>query len=321
MFIHRGLMAVLIILLSECKMGASASPYEGLVEKAPVEIKAGESFRFDCAAGDVERQRIDIGVGAQSPGKIDWSLMLSDTVANHTIVLDTKLMETNKYDIDHEESIEMTLWIDGKEALRKDFGHKLPISRSPIYVRLLLDGRDITLMAGEGNLDYAGRVPYAGFVNNATLSAIHGIVLRRHSALYLPVPNIPMLYPGEEAVYDALEVTADPRCHVWEFFDEEVETKTALKGGRYRLALLPSGKGGYDLIYISGAEVDSFRWCSGALKGYLEPTPFADNFTLHWIDSSGKEIDDRTPYASFEGMIMNLVFPLQKARLRFVKAD
>lgn len=48
-------------------------------------------------------------------------------------------------------------------------------------------------------------------------------------------------------------------------------------------------------------------------------TPFADTFTLYWIDSTGKEIDDGTPYVAMEGIIMSLVFPIQKAKFRFVK--
>lgn len=295
--------------------------YDGIIVTEPIELKGGEEFRFDGVSNGVDGQRIEIGIQPASTGKTDWILVLDDTVHNHSISLHTRLIERNKYDFDHDESIAISLSIDGEELLNEDFGKRLPISKSPIYLRVQSDGDEIIVSAGDHKLETAGRVSYSGFIDRACISSKYDIVINRYSSLYIPGPAISRKFLDETAVMDALHKCTDIRCGIWEYFDEEVETRIAMKGGRYKLALLPSENGGYDLIYLSGAEINPARWHAGAIKGHLALTPFADTFTLYWVDSSGKEIFDQTPYAAIEGAIMSLVFPLQKARFRFVRTN
>lgn len=318
--IYSGLLLLLALLSSPMAVNAYVGDYDGFVEIKPVSVKSGDIFSFDCTGNDVERQRIEVGISPASLGKTDWNLTLNDTVCNHVICINTKRIERNKFDFDHDESIVITLSVDGEELLKKDFGKRLPISKSPIYLRVQLDGKEIILSAGGSTLEIAGKIDYEGFTDYAVISGKHDITITRHSFLFVPKPIIPQLYDDETSVRAALAGCTDSRCGVWDFFDEDVETRTALKGGRYRLAMLPSNDGGYDLIYLSGAEIEPFRWNVGALKGHISPTPFADTFTLYWIDSTGKEINDGTPYAAIDGALMSLVFPLQKAKFRFVKS-
>lgn len=295
--------------------------YDGDISFTAISVKKGETYSFSCRGDDVERQRIEVGIYSDVTGKIDWTLTLNDTIEKRIIDINVRKVERNKYDIDHDESIVVKLSVDGKEMLRKDFGHRLPISKSPVFIRAQLDGKTITLSAGGKFLEQAGSINYEGFVDIATVSSDYDITLQRYYSLFVPAPSIPQIYPDEAAVNDAVAQCRDNRCGIWDFFDEEVETDIALKGGRYKVALLPSDSGGYDVIYLSGASVESSRWNAGALKGHLIPTPFADTFTLYWIDSAGKEISDMTPYATIEGAIMSFVFPIQKAKFRFVKVN
>lgn len=311
---------LLVILAIPIQASAYIGDYDGIISLDHVSIKAGESYSFPCRGIDVERQRIEVGIHANATGKIDWSLSLNDTIDNRTILINLRRTEHNKYDFDHDESIVLTLSVDGNQLLKKDFGHILPISKTPIFLRAQLNGNSIDLWAGAKLLEYAGNVPFDGFADTAKITSRYDITLDRSYNLFVPVPDIPQICPDEAAISELLSRCKDSRCGIWDFFDEEVETEIALKGGRYKVALLPSESGGYDVIYISGAAVDSSRWNAGALKGHLTPTPFADTFTLYWIDSQGKKIDDMTPYATIEGAIMSFVFPIQKAKFRFVKA-
>lgn len=295
--------------------------YDGIINIEPIKLKDGKNFCFDCVSDDVRGQRIEVGIQPLSPGKTDWILVLNDTIRNHSISIHTRLIERNKYDFDHDESIKLSLSIDGEELLNKDFGKRLPISKSPIYLRVQSDGKEIIVSAGDHKLETAGRVSYSGFIDKTCISSKYDIIINRYSSLYIPGPAISQKFPDETAVMKSLHKCTDTRCGIWEYFDEEVETRIAMKGGRYKLALCPSENGGYDLIYLSGAEIDPSLWHAGAIKGHLALTPFADTFTLYWVDSSGKEISDQTPYATIEGAIMSLVFPLQKARLRFVRTN
>lgn len=312
---------VLFALLSKGKCEGQISPfYKGTVGTTPITVAAGSNFDFGYGEINAERQRIDIGVMPEKIRKIDWELNLTDSTGNHFVAVNTKLVERNKYDFDHEESITITLSIDGKEVIQKDFGSKLPISKSPIYLRLMLDGETLSMYAGAGELEYAGKTIYSGFVEKGSVSSKYDIIVKRYSALYNPSPDIAVFSDDISTLHDILSKCKDNRCGVWEFFDEEIDTSVAVKGGRYKLALLPSEEtGGYNLIYLSGADIEPWRWKAGMKKGELIPTPFADNYTLVWTDSMGNGIDDLSPYVMFEGEIMTLVFPLQGARLRFVR--
>lgn len=294
--------------------------YDGTVVIDPIRVESGEEYKFDCIGNNVERQRIDIGIRPVELNKTDWTIVLNDTVDNHDIEINSKLVEYNKYDFDHSESVLITIKIDGKEVLKKDFGNKLPITRSPIYLRTIFDGNKMTFFAGDGVLNIVERINYRGFVDKAIVFSKYDIIIARYASLFEPRPIIPQVYENESAIMAALNQCSDNNCGIWEYFDEEVETKIAVRGGRYKVAVLPSAEGGYDIIYLSGAEVDPYRWQVGYLKGYLIPTPFANTFTLYWRDSFGKEINDQSPYATFDGIIMSLTFPLQKAKFRFVKS-
>lgn len=308
-----------LLLAAPTEAAAYVGDYDGLISIEPVAVKTGEALDFSCKSENVARQRIEVGIHPVKTGKTDWTLELKDSVNSHTVLINARRVERNKFDFDHDESILVTIFVDGEERLTKDFGNKLPITRSPIYLRVQTDGKTIALSAGDRLLEPSGSIPYKGFFDSASVYGKYDIIVDRHSAMHNPEPVIPQIYPDEKSVMDALRQCSDCRCSVWEFFDEEVETRIAVKGGRYKLALLPSENGGYDLIYISGAETEPFRWKAGALKGHLIPTPFANTFTLYWIDSTGKEIADMAPYATIDDLLMSLVFPIHKAKFRLVK--
>lgn len=78
----------------------------------------------------------------------------------------------------------------------------------------------------------------------------------------------------------------DPVAGYWEYLDRDNDPDRARPGGRYTLAIIPSGTAGrYDIIYASGARVNAGQWQCGMIKGHLTSTAFVDHYTLEWFDA------------------------------------
>lgn len=126
------------------------------------------------------------------------------------------------------------------------------------------------------------------------------------------------LYTGltPELIGARLLTSTDPVEGIWEFLDRENDPVRARPGGRYCVALLADGSGGYDIIYMGGAEVNRDAWKPGMLKGHLSPTPFVGQYDLMWVDAMMKPIENDIS-ATIEEALMTLGFPLLKSRMRF----
>ncbi len=105
----------------------------------------------------------------------------------------------------------------------------------------------------------------------------------------------------------------------WRYLDRENDPQYARPGGRYLLALVKSEDeaGGYDIVYVDGAEVHRNEWRPMMLKGHLRPTIFLGHYNLEWIDSTFEPIDRDIHASISDGAILTLSFPLLKTTLRF----
>lgn len=118
-------------------------------------------------------------------------------------------------------------------------------------------------------------------------------------------------------VINAVELSTDRYEGIWDYLDRENDPRISRPGGRYTLATLSDGSGGYNLIYIGGAETNRSKWSPGMIKGNIRPTVFVDSFDLVWHDSMFETIE-RDIHASIEqNAILILDFPLLKTKLRF----
>lgn len=122
-----------------------------------------------------------------------------------------------------------------------------------------------------------------------------------------------------EALDEYLAQSSDPVEGYWHYLDRDMQGDWLRLGGRYSLAVV--GKdGGYDLIYIDGAQVKKSLWQPGMIKGHITPTIFSGNYDLSWIDATMEPIGDDA-YATIEnGVLLTLVFPEYKSQVRFAKA-
>ena len=130
-------------------------------------------------------------------------------------------------------------------------------------------------------------------------------------------------YPERKTVGipDSLRNNPDMHKGIWTYLDRVTpDNKRVLLGGRYKLAIVnnPDVKGGYIICYISGSEIDSSFWKEGDIKGYLNPTTFANHYDLIWLDSRRRDCGRNEASATFDGAnLLTLDLPLLKSQIRF----
>ncbi len=108
----------------------------------------------------------------------------------------------------------------------------------------------------------------------------------------------------------------DPVEGFWKYLDRQNNPRYARLGGTYTLAVVADGDGGYDIIYLSGADVYADRWDEGMIKGHLRPTRFEGHYDLEWVDSTFG-VHDRELSAQLDASgILTLNFPLLKTQIR-----
>ena len=107
---------------------------------------------------------------------------------------------------------------------------------------------------------------------------------------------------------------------IWKALDRDTDSRYALAGGRYTLAIVPvPDTNECDIIYINGAEVNADKWKTGMRKGKLIPTAFKDHYDLMWYDSAFELIEYDATASVDQNIILSLSFPLFKSTLRFVR--
>lgn len=133
------------------------------------------------------------------------------------------------------------------------------------------------------------------------------------------VPDIvAVLFTGlEEDEINGIVSGKPQPCGIWTALDRDTDSRRALAGGRYKLAVVPRNDEGYDIIYLGGAEVNSSAWKPGMRKGILKPTIFKDHYDLIWYDSKMMPIEFDASASVEQGAILTLSFPLLKSTLRF----
>ncbi len=124
-----------------------------------------------------------------------------------------------------------------------------------------------------------------------------------------------------EALDERFSQSTDPVEGYWRYLDRDLQDEWLRLGGRYTLALVGNGDGGYDIVYVGGARVMRSQWEPGMVKGHLRPTIFAGNYDLEWIDATLQPLGDEDAYATLEGggAILTLNYPLYKSQVRYAR--
>lgn len=141
---------------------------------------------------------------------------------------------------------------------------------------------------------------------------------RRLTALgRAPAPLETSSFANLDSLIETIEGSTDKAEGIWEYMDRDIRPGAASLGGQYRLATARNPGGGYDIIYLDGAEANASRWRPMTIKGWLKPTIFTGHYDLRWVDAHGNLLE-RECNAQLDpnGAILILRFPLQNAQLR-----
>ncbi|MCM1070314.1 MAG: hypothetical protein NC210_04445 [[Clostridium] fimetarium] len=123
----------------------------------------------------------------------------------------------------------------------------------------------------------------------------------------------------EESLAEYFATSTDPLEGFWSYLDRDNDPQWAILGGFYELAVIKNADtAAYDIIYLSGAEVEGSRWRPGMRKGSLTPTIFADHYRLAWTDARFlSDYAEATADLSLSNTVLTLNFPLHRSQLRF----
>ncbi len=124
---------------------------------------------------------------------------------------------------------------------------------------------------------------------------------------------------NETTLANYLANSKDPKEGMWQYLDRDMDEKIARMGGRYILATVRNDNAKYDIIYISGAQVNDKQWQPYLLKGRLTPAIITDEYASMWIDSNFTPFAEDVQASIENGVIMTIRLPLLKSQLRFSK--
>lgn len=313
--------AWITFLLAICSLSCFGQliDYRGDISFDPVTLGAGDSYAWPCRTDSVASQRIEASLIPDKQKKVDWTLSLATSQGVDSLLIKVVYQKGDINAFSNNERIAISVYHRGECVVESSPDFQLPLSRRAIYLKIYAQGHNVVVMAGDDVPSFVGSVPFNGYFSEAVVSTKYGGTMPRYAALYEPANMPQRLFASVEEVMEVIKASTDPFVAAWQFLDEDVETDWAVKGGAYILATVPAGNGNYTIVYLDRATAETERWQPGAVKGVLIATPFLNNFTLRWVDSAGVVIDDGSPYATIEGALLTLVFPLEKARLRFAR--
>ena len=122
----------------------------------------------------------------------------------------------------------------------------------------------------------------------------------------------------ENRIAKHIAKSSDPNEGIWQYLDRIIDEKQLKLGGRYKLALIATPSG-YDIIYISGAEVNTSKWQTGMIKGRLIKTQFPNHYDLIWYDALFAPFSNDVNATIENSSIITFNFPVHKTQLRFAK--
>lgn len=311
------------------------SVFEGAVGKlveANAMLQAGEtwSFKTDSATvlSSVEiRGRLSGKGEADSAGSRGWSLVLSgwgkDSVAAYVAVIELPSMF-------EPELVEPKLRISaGNSRDVLECGSERPgregddsgcgvIYGGEVSVALMFSGDGmVEVWYGDESLARLGSF-YAGAegAGRIDLSAFSPVELVSVNVRTAPAREYLATGWNEELLASRLKSSSDFREGIYEYLDSDIDADRSRLGGAYRLAVVSDGRGGYDIIYLGGAEENSREWKPGMRKGKLIPTIFQNHYDMTWTDS--RMADDMEELSGeLDGTLLVLHFPMERAVVRF----
>lgn len=280
----------------------------------PLKMKAGTVLTDSVTAGCVQwtfHCRVEPPRTAHNPR---WRIRLGDSL---TLSLERKGLKATASDYDP--SLEIVL--KGPAAEKNfilDRGFDPTADGWSVVVEKTAGSDSIMCRIGQRSTMLDFMVADFGSPAEISLEAGTDIGLSRMSLICEPPAECgKVAFETADSLESYLSASVDPlECH-WRYLDRDTDQRLLNLGGDYRLATVSRGDGGYDIVYLGGARVNSSFWKPLMIKGRLMPTRFAGHFDLVWYDAYGKPVDIATNATIESEAIMRLDFPLQGGTVRF----
>lgn len=208
---------------------------------------------------------------------------------------------------------------EGTETvIEKRFEKGVALNKGENTIVCECDGSDMKFFIGNDELNFAGTTVSAGKLTGVELCASGKVSFPFIVVETERVPDLGTTWTSE-TLKELFGNSRDAMEGFWEYVDRDNDTDYARLGGEYRLALVSDNKGGYDIIYVSGARVNALSWQPGMLKGRLTPTTFTGRYGLEWYDSMLEPVESEVYATVDNGTLMTFHFPLYKSKFRFVR--
>lgn len=308
-----------LIVLSAATGGMSA----GVVVCDTV-IPRGDTLRVQFDGAPAERSLEVRGATGGNTGRATWSVTLADgsgcgrlraTLGFGNINDDPFFKPYLRLSVDTIASGDA--W---HEVASAEFTANVDLYGGPNSLAFRQHDGLLSIGAGGSRLMPGVTVPYGHDIASATVAGS-----RRLKIDYVAVSTRPdrrhALMTGwtPDSLDEYLAQSHDPMEGYWKYLDRDMDARWARLGGFYRLACVRNADGGYDLLYIDGAENRRGLWAPLMRKGRLRPTRFDRHYDLEWVTS---RLEDAGPECSADfsdEQILTLNLPLHHAVIRFTR--
>lgn len=221
-------------------------------------------------------------------------------------------------------SVETGRRIDGKDTIASRKIYEIAKSKEDITIMVELNYRErkADVAIGYDQLDYIGTTPL-----DKDCRQMMGIEITGKSDVqYIveeyvenPTEKLRTLW-NKESVKKYLTDGHRPEDieGIWKYLDRDNDPRYGRIGGEYTLAIVKTSDG-YQMVYLSGANINSDAWHEGMKKGELRSTVFSCHYDMVWYDSMLNEHSAECSATMVGDNILQLDFPLLKTTVRLSK--
>lgn len=248
-----------------------------------------------------------------------WGLTLSDT-AGQRYEITISATETDDLGLGTSPAIEARV---SAPHNRQDLRVKAPGNRAPAgnpeRIRIAKKNGRWSLTFASGKSTRLPELPLpADFSPDSIAIATQApLKLRSLTVRRRPHPDLLTTQWADTArLQRHLKRSTDPLEGFWNMYDFTLEHSLIRTGGDYRLAIVRDGDG-YIAVYLGGARTEASEWKPGMIKAWLRPTPYADIYTITWLDASRRPMSHQLKaVSSNQNTILTIDLPYQQSVFR-----
>lgn len=287
-------------------------------------ISRGDTLRVPFAGAVAERSIEVRGATGGNTRGATWSVTLADSTGSE------RLRATLSFgNINDDPFFKPYLRLSVDTIVPGDVWHEVSSAEFTGHVDLYGGANSLTFRQHDGLVSVGAggdrlmpgvTVPYGYDITSATVAGSRRLKIEYVAVSSRPDRRRALMTGWTPDSLDAyLAQSHDPMEGYWKYLDRDMDARWARLGGFYRLACVRNADGGYDLLYIDGAENRRGLWEPMMRKGRLVTTRFDRHYDLEWVTS---RLDDAGPECSADfsdDQILTLNLPLHHAVIRFTR--